>query len=99
MSRLPAPIDDRGPIPSSTASPELTELLRSQPPACLDELVRARVSDVLAKRRAELDAQPFDAAPHSLGSAEVCAYACGFFAYAAQVADGLAHSIWRAMLG
>jgi hypothetical protein len=91
MPPLPAPVEDR--------SPELAELLRAEPPAYLDELVRARVSDALTERRAELDSQPSEAAPRSLGSAEAWAYSCGFLALGAQVADGLARSIWRALLG
>src|SRR6187549_469337 len=38
-------------------------------------------------------------APAGLGRAEAWAYAFGFLAYGAQVADGLARLIWRAMSG
>jgi hypothetical protein len=86
--------------------PSLGDFARVEPPAWLDELVRQRVGARLEQRRGEL-AEPAaaDSAPAAkasasgLGRAEAWAYAVGFLAYGAQVADSLARLMWRALTG
>jgi hypothetical protein len=87
----------------------LDDFARVEPPAWLDELVQQRVGTLLEQRRAARTPPPSDArgwavqpsaAPETgLRRAEAWLYACGFLAYGAQVADGLARLIWRAMTG
>lgn len=87
---------------------ELGEFLRAPPPAFLDALVKQRVSSLLEQRRTKLAEQRADApAPGqkralepgypALSRTEAGAYALGFLAYGAQLADGVARMIWHAM--
>jgi hypothetical protein len=96
--------------PSHGISPaELGDLLRVPPPAFLDALVKQRVGEVLEHRRAERAGQGADAKRPSatqplpstpgISSAEAWTYALGFLAYGAQLADGVARMLWRAMTG
>jgi len=98
--------------PSNDLSPaELGDFLRVQPPAFLDALVKQRVASVLERRRAELAEQGAGAQPgsdrsdarapaqHVISQAEAWSYALGFLAYGAQLADGVARTIWHAMTG
>jgi hypothetical protein len=86
-----------GPVPS-----EFGDMLRTEPPAFLDALVKERMGSVLEQRRAELSEEPREAGlspSGDIGSAEAWTYAVGFLAYGAQLADGLARMLWRAMTG
>ena len=85
------------------------DFARVEPPAWLDELVQQRMGTLLEQRRAARArppsgaqgwaAEPSAAPKTGLRRAEAWVYAFGFLAYGAQVADGLARLIWRAMTG
>jgi hypothetical protein len=80
---------------------ELGDFMRAEPPAFLDALVKERMGCVLERQRAELSEQPAETtrSPSGIGSVEAWTYAVGFVAYGAQLADGVARMLWRALIG